>query len=256
MQIDWWTVALQLLNFAVLVWLLQRFLYRPVTALIDRRRDEVAASFADAEKARDASIAARRNFERKGEALEAERLTILDQANARASAERTEILENAHEMARTREREASDLIDRERHTALTDLEDRSLDLAFGLSRRILSALASVALCEVFLDHAERHLSGLAEHERISLIDGAAVVTIRTAPRLDEATQRKWAARLAPHLGPGIKIEFEPDPEMIAGIELHLPRAQMRFSISDTLETMRKELSPDAGSEVRPRPMAS
>jgi F-type H+-transporting ATPase subunit b len=31
MQIDWLTVAAQIVNFLVLVWLLQRFLYRPIT---------------------------------------------------------------------------------------------------------------------------------------------------------------------------------------------------------------------------------
>ncbi|MER2603590.1 MAG: F0F1 ATP synthase subunit B, partial [Candidatus Competibacter phosphatis] len=30
MQIDWFTVAAQIVNFLLLVWLLKRFLYRPV----------------------------------------------------------------------------------------------------------------------------------------------------------------------------------------------------------------------------------
>ncbi|MEO0035300.1 MAG: synthase, partial [Pseudomonadota bacterium] len=38
MSLDWSSLALQTVNFLVLVWLLQRFLYRPVLAAIDRRR--------------------------------------------------------------------------------------------------------------------------------------------------------------------------------------------------------------------------
>ena len=35
MSIDWITVAAQLINFLVLVWLLKRFLYRPILNGID-----------------------------------------------------------------------------------------------------------------------------------------------------------------------------------------------------------------------------
>src|SRR3546814_21092072 len=42
MHFDWWTLALQTVNFAIPVWLLQRFLYKPVLRLIDSPRAEVA----------------------------------------------------------------------------------------------------------------------------------------------------------------------------------------------------------------------
>ena len=38
MQIDWITVAAQIVNFLVLVWILQRLLYRPVTRAMARRK--------------------------------------------------------------------------------------------------------------------------------------------------------------------------------------------------------------------------
>ena len=38
MRFDWWTLALQTVNFAVLVWLLHRFLYRPVLRMIATAR--------------------------------------------------------------------------------------------------------------------------------------------------------------------------------------------------------------------------
>ena len=37
MQIDWLTVAAQILNFLVLAWLLKRFLYRPVIDAMTQR---------------------------------------------------------------------------------------------------------------------------------------------------------------------------------------------------------------------------
>ena len=58
MRIDWSTLALQLANFAILVWLLQRLLYRPVLRVLDARR--AAADRERTEAARAAHAAAER----------------------------------------------------------------------------------------------------------------------------------------------------------------------------------------------------
>ena len=51
MSIDWITVIAQIANFLVLVWLLKRFLYRPILDGIDAREAEIARSMAEAGKA-------------------------------------------------------------------------------------------------------------------------------------------------------------------------------------------------------------
>ena len=44
MLIDWFTVVAQLINFLVLVWLLQRFLFKPVKAIVAKRKEERGAT--------------------------------------------------------------------------------------------------------------------------------------------------------------------------------------------------------------------
>ena len=48
MLIDWFTVGAQALNFLILVWLMKRFLYKPVLHAIDEREKRIAAELADA----------------------------------------------------------------------------------------------------------------------------------------------------------------------------------------------------------------
>ena len=43
MLIDWFTVGAQVLNFLILVWLLKRFLYKPVIDAIDAREKRILA---------------------------------------------------------------------------------------------------------------------------------------------------------------------------------------------------------------------
>jgi len=47
--IDWFTVGAQALNFVILVWLMKRFLYKPVLAAIDVREKRIAKEIADAD---------------------------------------------------------------------------------------------------------------------------------------------------------------------------------------------------------------
>ena len=48
MRIDWTTLALQTVNVLVLVWLLARFLFRPVSTIIAERRAAAEKLLADA----------------------------------------------------------------------------------------------------------------------------------------------------------------------------------------------------------------
>ena len=49
MPIDWFTVVAQAINFLILVWLLKRFLYKPILHAIDEREKGIAAQLAQAE---------------------------------------------------------------------------------------------------------------------------------------------------------------------------------------------------------------
>jgi F-type H+-transporting ATPase subunit b len=52
MRIDWWTLALQTFNVLVLVWILSRFLFRPVASMIEQRQAAAAKLLADSARSR------------------------------------------------------------------------------------------------------------------------------------------------------------------------------------------------------------
>ena len=43
MSVNWFTVAAQIVNFLILVWLLKKFLYKPVLTAMDKRQKKVRA---------------------------------------------------------------------------------------------------------------------------------------------------------------------------------------------------------------------
>jgi len=85
MQFDWGTLALQTVNFAILVWLLYRFLYRPVLRMVDKRRAEIQSLKDDARAAQEKAQLALADVEAKRNGIADERKAVL-----RAAAEDAE----------------------------------------------------------------------------------------------------------------------------------------------------------------------
>ena len=73
MRVDWWTLALQTANVLVLIWLLARFLFRPVAEIVARRQDEANRLLADAAAVQRQADEGRTDLERARANIETER---------------------------------------------------------------------------------------------------------------------------------------------------------------------------------------
>src|SRR5450631_3388047 len=99
MPIDWFTVIAQVINFLILVWLLKRFLYKPILHAIDEREKGIASQLAQAEAKKVEAQQERDDFQHKNEAFEKERAALLSKATNEAQAERQRLLDEARKDA-------------------------------------------------------------------------------------------------------------------------------------------------------------
>src|ERR1700679_1223290 len=99
MLIDWFTVGAQALNFLVLVWLMKRFLYKPVLHAIDEREKRVAAELADAASKRAEADTEREEFQKKQAEADEQHDALLKKATDEADAERRRLLDAARQAA-------------------------------------------------------------------------------------------------------------------------------------------------------------
>ena len=109
MLINWFTVFAQAINFLILVWLLKRFLYKPILHAIDEREKGIAAQLADAEAKKAEAQKERDDFQHKNEVFDKERAALLKKATDEANAERQRLLDEARKDAdalRTKRQEA------------------------------------------------------------------------------------------------------------------------------------------------------
>jgi len=250
MRFDWWTLALQTVNFAVLVWLLQRFLYRPVLRLVEARRAAV-------EQAYDAAKAAVAEADALRAAAEAERARLAASREAALAAAAAEAEAAAKARKALAEREAAALVERtrkdlegERAEALAAVQRAALDLATDLARRVLVELPDDARAQPWLPRITGRLAALPDAERAALAaqlaDGTAL-RVATAVALPADVAEAWRGALRRALGDRAAIAFEVDSALVAGAELRFPCAILKLSWQSALTALRAEVEAhDAG----------
>lgn len=223
MQFDLTTFALEVLNFLVLVWLLKRFFYRPLLAVIEARRAAGAAILDEAQAAQRAADAMKVECEARLKQADLER------AAATAALEREIVAERVRRLAAL-ESELS--LERARHASLaaqqaqqreSALEREAVTLAARFTARLLdrvagpqleARLADLALADLPLQ-APEHLEAL----RAALREPGVNVRVVSAHVLDADRRAAFSDALGRLAGRPPEIAFSEDPALKAGVSI-------------------------------------
>jgi len=130
-------VLSSLIGFAVLWWVLAKFLWKPVLGVIDERRESIEQAFQEVDDAR-ADV----------ERLKAEYEDHLAKINTEAQASLQEAVEKGQQIAAEIKADAEsqrekliaktqDDIAREKDKALAELRNAAIDMSFTISRRVM-----------------------------------------------------------------------------------------------------------------------
>jgi F-type H+-transporting ATPase subunit b len=114
MHIDWSTLALQTVNVLILIWLLARFLFRPVRNIIAERSAAAEKMLADAAARRTQAEADAAEVQQRLQNVAAEAERVLSEARAQAEAQRARLLQQAADAASHTQIEAKTVIENDR----------------------------------------------------------------------------------------------------------------------------------------------
>ncbi|HLV93000.1 MAG TPA: hypothetical protein VKX34_07755, partial [Aequorivita sp.] len=93
MEINWFTVIAQIVNFLILVWLLKRFLYKPVLKAIDEREQKIALQLKEAAAKKEEARKDQELFRQKNEAFDKERMAKMNEVHEQANIEKQRLFE-------------------------------------------------------------------------------------------------------------------------------------------------------------------
>ena len=242
MELDWFTVAAQIGNFLLLLWLLKRFLYRPILAAMAARQQRVTAALAEAQAQAEAAEALQRDCLARQQELTAGRDTWLARAREEVAAQRQTWLTRARaETDEARERWRAEL-EREQRDYRQTLQREAGQRLLALARRALHDLANAELEAQMASALLARLQTLDSETRQTLArsvqDGCTVVTSFPLP---DSQRRTLAAGLRQILATDLVPDFRIDPAASLGVTLETSSQRLTWTLDSYLDGFAAEL---------------
>lgn len=241
MVIDWFTVSAQIVNFLILVWLLNRFLYKPIIKAIDAREQHIAAQLKETASIRAVAEQERETYQRYKEELEQKSTELLAEAVHQAETERQRLIENAR-------REIAKLSEQWQQALATQQQSLRQQITRGiqqevitLARKVLAELATVDLEEritnVFIQRMQQQSDSLAKHfsSVATSYDGKAL--IRSTFKLSEQQRLSIEQTIKSTVHHDLVIQYQTSSDLLCGIELVVDGFKIAWSIDDYMNRL-------------------
>jgi len=241
MLFDWFTVGAQVLNFLVLVWLMKRFLYKPVLDAIDAREKRIAKSLADAALKEAAAQKERDAFQTKNADFDRQRKELLSKAQEEIHTERQRLLDEARQAADALKTKRKNSLTSEMQTLRQDIARRSRDEVFATADKVLTELAGTTLQTRMVEVFTSRLRKLDDTDKAGLAKAmstpGAPVRVRSAIELTAAQREELQGAWHDTLAQDNTLQFETTPEVIGGLELTANGWTLPWNIADFLAAM-------------------
>ena len=246
MQMDWTTFILEVINFLVLVWILKRFFYHPVLAVLDARQQRVKSEMEKADKMREEAQALKGQYEARlsdwNREKEESRLRLEEELN-KARAAGMENLKKilADEESKTKVRQEALALSREEA-----LKRQARSEAFGASGAMLKRMASSDLTHHIAQVFQEDLAAMSGTELTALRNAAKAlgeddsIEVTSAHSLDEPTKAAVTAALSKAADCPLKPVFNENPELIAGLRAAVGECLLRANLADELEFFKRQ----------------
>jgi F-type H+-transporting ATPase subunit b len=260
MLIDWFTVIAQLLNFFILVWLMKRFLYKPILCAIDEREQRIVTELesadtkkSEAQKSVDEYNHKHREFEHQCSAIS--RITIDETA-----IECKRLLDEARNAAGALSSRQQEALRIENQSLEKNVSHRIKQEVFAITRKALSDLAGTILEDQMVDVFTRRLSELDAAEKNQLVStlntSHNTVIVCTAFYLSPEQNVSVVSAIKENLGAEVQVRFETSPELVSGIELTLNGQKIAWSITDYMTSFDKGVDQFLEDTDTPRSMST
>lgn len=262
MLIDWFTVGAQVVNFLILVWLLKRFLYKPILDAIDAREKRIAKELADADAKKAEAQLERDTFQHKNETFEQQRATLMSQAKDEAKTERLRLLDEARQAAESLSAKRQETLRNDARHLNQAISRRAQQEVFAIARKVLTDLAGANLEERMGEVFVRRLREMDDPTKAGLAVAFKAASeparVRSAFDLPVAQRTSIQTALNEAFSAEIPVRFETAPDLVSGIELTTNGQKLAWSIADYLLSLQKGVDelmkkdkPEAHTESSP-----
>ena len=250
MEFDWTTFFLEILNFLVLLWILRRFIYRPILSSLDARQQRIKEETMRAEQLRNEAETLRHQYEARLTDWNQECELNRHQLEQELAQLRNTGLENlkktlADEAAKSRVRNEAALAAHE-SALLREARSAAYSHVSLMLQRLASPELTHSIVGIFLEDLG-HLPEIDQNalrKAATMLIAASAVEIISAHPLNDVDRSALADGLSATAGQDLTFTFTEDPNLIAGLRAVVGECQLHANLADELAFFRREVRHD------------
>ncbi|MGJ3252269.1 MAG: F0F1 ATP synthase subunit B [Elainellaceae cyanobacterium] len=255
MLIDWFTVAVQVFNFLLLIFLLRLVLYKPITRIMRERQTRIENQLEDAQKQREQAQEEANHYRQKQRELEEQRSSLIAEAKEKANQHYQEMMHDARRDIEQRQARWKEAIEQEQQEFLDQLQRRVIRETYAIARQAFRDLADASLEQQTITVFMQRLKELDDPEWRRLVEVAQSdhqdITIRSSFELSDDTRQSLIALLQDaNVANGQAVKFSTSPDLICGIEMQVSDREIAWSFNDYLQALEDEVSAELEQEKR------
>jgi F-type H+-transporting ATPase subunit b len=246
MKINWFTVIAQAINFVILVWLLKRFLYKPILNAIAEREKKITAQIKDADDKKAVAEKEQADFKKRNDDFDAQKKALMDKAVADTNAQRDKLLADAKNEANTLRSNLEKSVKEKQESDALASAAKTQQQVFAITKNALKEMASSSLEEQSVNTFIKRLHALNEDEKQQFItafkSNANTILVRSAFDLPAPQQAAMNDAVNETLGTKTTLQFTTTPELISGIELTTNGYKLAWSFAEYLQSLQKNIA--------------
>jgi F-type H+-transporting ATPase subunit b len=245
-QFDWFTFVSQIINFLILIWLLQRFLFKPINKAMAVREQKIISELEEARQTKLDAEQQEQELKNRLNQFEEQKDELLGDARRHVEEKRKQWLDDLRaEMMEVRNR-WEEALETEKKLFLDQLSKETAAKIIDLIERVLQDLSERNLEEQTVDYFCERLEQLTEEKKQQLqknIQAQQVnkVEINSSFPFTGDQKHKLTNLLRQVTQTELEIAFKKSDELGFGMEIHLKGWSMTWNLARYIEQLAKEI---------------
>jgi F-type H+-transporting ATPase subunit b len=248
LEFDWATLVFQIVNFAILLVLLNRFLFKPLRAKLDERRAVIAESLSSAREQEAEAARQRAEWEERMRMVEQQKEDTLRAAELEAANRRAELLQEARARLDQLTEEMRTDLRRERNEIIVRQYDEVLDTIIALAGNVVQSVTTrrthddlvTNFCASIYQFPQ---TDVQEYRRL-MTGRVPTASVTTPVALTSEQVNTVTDTLSSLIDRRLELNTSVNPDLIAGIQVRLADKLMDNTVRQRLDLTRERVRAD------------
>lgn len=241
MLINWFTVIAQIINFLILVFLLQRFLYKPVMQTIKKRQAMIDARWEEAEIAQQEANREAATYRQQQQELQQQEEAMTRQMREKVEREHQQLLIKARREVEEMQTKWKEALLQEKNDFIRSLRQQIAEQTNLIARHALQDLANVDLEKQMIFRFCERLQKIDENQKQiitqSLQNNHQPIIIKSSFEISPESRQKISKALQNQVISNNTLNFQTSPDLICGIQVKLAAYLISWNLDDYLQTL-------------------